>query len=130
MPGDILASCSEEFREHNRIILLQVAVWKRSSHGKCIMPVFPSMATISVLIFRRTLQIRTLPASDDLVEVEFPLYRKYQMLHHGEDPAEVCHASLIFILPDDGSLCAISGSVRYVTMEVTIWVFDQVLGGL
>lgn len=83
---------------------LEVAVWKRSFNGKCIMPLLLPMATLSVAFFRRTLQIRTLPASDDLVEMEFPLYRKYQMLHHGEDPAEVCHASLILILSDDGSL--------------------------
>jgi len=63
-----------------------------------------SMPTSSVVFFRRTLHVRILPASDDLVEVEFPLYRKYQMLHHGEDPAEVCHALLIFMSSDDRSL--------------------------
>ena len=38
---------------------------------------------------RKKLEIRTIPASDDLVPVEFPLYRKYQILHHGEEPAQV-----------------------------------------
>ena len=37
----------------------------------------------------KKLEIRTIPASDDLVPIEFPLYRKYQILHHGEEPAEV-----------------------------------------
>ena len=44
---------------------------------------------MSRLACRKRLEIRTLPTDDGLVAVEFPLYRKYQILHHGEDPAEV-----------------------------------------
>ena len=39
--------------------------------------------------FRRSFEIRTLPADGDLVAVEFPLFRKYQICHHRENPEEV-----------------------------------------
>ena len=56
----------------------------------------PLLKTIWLALFRRTLDIRTLPADSDLVPVEFPLYRKYQIRHHGEDPGEVSSAWLVF----------------------------------
>ena len=39
--------------------------------------------------YRRSFEIRTLPADGDLMAVEFPLFRKYQICHHKENPEEV-----------------------------------------
>lgn len=40
----------------------------------------------------RQLDIRMVPATPELIPVEFPLYKKYQMTNHGDAPAKASRA--------------------------------------
>lgn len=101
--------------------------------------VFPTSGGLvsSKIIGHRNFELRMVPSSDPSLDVvEFELYKKYQVKHHGDDPAEVtvssfhrflCDSPLIPVRQENTAVASSIPPCGFGSFHQQYWVDDRLV---